>query len=102
MSSKLVRPGLFLFLALATLLALPCSAFRNDFEHTYALQPGGSFELQNVNGKVEVQGWDRPEVEIRATKTALKSLSDLERVHIDVTAKPDAVSVVTQYPQDEG
>jgi hypothetical protein len=102
MSSKLVRLGLLLSLALGTVLAAPCSAFRNDFEHTYPLQPGGSFELQNVNGKVEVQGWDRPEVEIRATKTSTKSRSDLDRVHIDVSAKPDAVSVVTQYPQDEG
>jgi len=102
MSSKLVRLGLLVSLVLGTLSALPCSAFRNDFEHTYPLKPGGSFELQNVNGRVEVQGWDRPEVEIRATKTATKSHSDLERVHIDVNANPDSVSVVTQYPQDEG
>jgi hypothetical protein len=93
---------MFVSLALAALLATPCFAYRNDFEHTYPLQPGGTFELQNVNGTVEVQGWDRPEVEIRATKTAKTSRSDLDRVHIDVNAKPDAISVVTQYPQDEG
>jgi hypothetical protein len=102
MSSKLARLCMWLSLALGTVFALPCSAYRNDFERTYPLQPGGSFELQNVNGTVEVQGWDRNEVEIRATKSSRTSHSDLDRVHIDVNAKPDAVSVITQYPQDEG
>ncbi len=102
MSIRLVRRCMFVSLALAGLLATPCFAHRNDFERTYPLQPGGTFELQNVNGTVEVQGWDRPEVEIRATKTAKTSRSDLDRVHIDVNARPDAISVVTQYPQDEG
>jgi hypothetical protein len=102
MSIRLVRRCIFVSLALAALLATPCFAYRNDFERTYPLQPGGTFELQNVNGTVQVQGWDRPEVEIRATKTAKKSRSDLDRVNIDVNAKPDAISVFTQYPQDEG
>jgi len=51
---------------------------------------------------VEVQGWDRDEVEVHAVKTAKQRESDLERVSIEVEAKPNAVTVATRYPQDEG
>src|SRR5258707_250000 len=87
---------------LAVIWALPSFAISKEFNQSYPLQPGGSFELQNVNGTVEVQGWDRNEVEVRAVKTAKQKESDLERVSIEVDAKPDAVSVATRYPQNEG
>lgn len=78
------------------------AALSQQFDQTYPLQPGGTFELQNVNGPVEVQAWDRNVVEVRAVKTAKHHEPDLERVTIDVSAKPDAISVSTRYPQDEG
>jgi hypothetical protein len=78
------------------------SAITKEFNQSYALQPGGSFELQNVNGTVDVQGWDRNTVEIHAVKTAKRQESDLDLVSIDVDAKPNAVSVATRYPQNEG
>ncbi len=87
---------------LAALCALPSFAISRDFDRTYPLQAGGSFDLQNVNGTVEVQGWDRDEVEIRAVKTAKERESDLDRVSIEVEAKPNAIAVLTRYPQDEG
>jgi hypothetical protein len=43
-------------------------AISKEFNQSYPLQPGGKFELQNVNGTVEVQGWDRDVVEVRAVK----------------------------------
>src|SRR6266403_1949799 len=86
----------------AVLWAVPSFAISKDFNQSYPLQPGGSLELQNVNGTVDVQGWDRNEVEIHAVKTAKQKESDLERVVIDVEAKPDAVSITTRYPQNEG
>ena len=30
-------------------------AMSKDFDQSYPLQPGGTFELQNVNGTVEVE-----------------------------------------------
>jgi DUF4097 and DUF4098 domain-containing protein YvlB len=93
--------GLFV-LVLTAAWTVPCFAISKEFNQSYPLQPGGSFELQNVNGGVEVQGWDRDSVEIRAVKTAKEKESDLERVSIEVDAKPDAISVATHYPQNEG
>jgi Putative adhesin len=102
----MLRPGLrsavLLILAAALGSAAPCIAKSKDFNHSYPLQPGGSFELQNVNGPVEVEGWDRNVVEIRAIKIAKEKESDLDRVSIEVDAKPNDVSVVTRYPQNEG
>src|SRR6266481_693330 len=86
----------------AVIWAAPGFAISKEFNQSYPLQPGGSLELQNVNGTVDVQGWDRNEVEVHAVKTAKHRESDLERVSIEVDAKPDAVSIATHYPQNEG
>src|SRR5215813_2296198 len=87
---------------IAAVWAAPSQAISKDFKQSYPLAPGGTFELQNVNGTVEVEGWDRDTVEVRAVKTAKHRESDLERVSIEVDAKPNAISVSTRYPQDEG
>jgi len=87
---------------LSAVWAVPSYAISKEFNQSYPLQPGGTFELQNVNGTVDVQGWDRNVVEVHAVKTAKQKESDLERVSIEVDARPDAVSIATRYPQNEG
>jgi len=102
----MLRPGLrsavLFILALTAGSVAPGFAKSKDFNQTYPLQPGGSFELQNVNGPVQVEGWDRNVIEIHAVKIAKEKESDLDRVTIEVDAKPNDVSVVTRYPQNEG
>src|SRR2546428_12949747 len=89
-------------LFLAAVWGLPAYAISKEFNQSYPLQAGGSFELQNVNGTVEVQGWDKDVVEVHAVKTAKFKESDLERVFIDVNANSGNVSIATRYPQNEG
>jgi DUF4097 and DUF4098 domain-containing protein YvlB len=102
----MLRPvlrSLVLFsLAAALGSAAPGFAKSKDFNQSYPLQPGGTFELQNVNGPVQVEGWDRNVIEIHAVKIAKDKESDLDRVSIEVDAKLSDVSVVTRYPQNEG
>ncbi len=102
----MIRPALrataLCVLLLAVIWAIPGFAISKEFNQAYPLQPGGSVELQNVNGAVDVQGWDRNEIEVHAVKTAKHKESDLERVSIEVDAKPDAISITTRYPQNEG
>jgi DUF4097 and DUF4098 domain-containing protein YvlB len=93
--------ALFLF-ACSAAAVVPGFAITKEFNQSYPLQPGGTFELQNVNGTVAVEGWDRNEIEVRAVKTAKNRESDLERVSIEVDATPGSVSVATRYPQNEG
>src|ERR1700740_3280271 len=98
---KMIVPAMVLVWALPV-AAAPGFAISKEFNQSYPLQPGGTFDLQNVNGTVEVQGWDKDVVEIHALKTAKLKESDLERVSIDVSANAGGVSVATRYPQNEG
>ena len=98
---KMIVPAMVLLSALAV-TAVPGWAISKEFNQSYPLQPGGTFDLQNVNGTVEVQGWDKDVVEVHAVKTAKLKESDLERVSIDVNANASGVSIATHYPQNEG
>jgi len=89
---------------LAIMLCLSAPAFADDqiFDQTYPLPPGGTFMLENVNGSVQVDGWERDEVEVRAIKTAHRNREDLDRVKIEVETMPGEVAVRTRYPQGTG
>ncbi|MFZ0641056.1 MAG: DUF4097 family beta strand repeat-containing protein [Candidatus Acidiferrales bacterium] len=82
--------------------ALPARASTQVFDQVYPLQAGGVFALANVNGGVQVEGWDREQVEVRAVKTALHDSEDLDRVHIDVQGDGTQLAVNTRYPQGSG
>lgn len=90
-----------LVLAVAFLVT-PAFAYDKAFEATYPLHSGGSFELTNVNGSVEVQGWEREEVQIRAVSRSKTNPPDESRVKIEVDATADAIAVHTRYPQEDG
>jgi DUF4097 and DUF4098 domain-containing protein YvlB len=92
----------FSLLFLAAIWSVPCYAITKEVDQSYPLQTGGTFELQNVNGTVVVEGWDKSEVEVHAVKTAKERESDLDRVSIEVDAKPATISIATRYPQNEG
>ena len=72
------------------------------YEQKYPLPAGGSFALMNVNGSVQVDGWEREEVEVRAVKTTTGDERDLARVDIEVDSARDHVAVRTRYPQGSG
>jgi hypothetical protein len=94
-------------IALAVLLAVVflapvCFATSQEVTRTFPMRPDGSFELNNVNGTVRIEGWDKDEVEVRAVKTTPDNQSLLDMVGIDIDATPDGLSVSTRYPQEEG
>src|SRR5947209_12821132 len=69
------------------ILAAPGFAVDEVFQQTYPLPEGGAFQLQNVNGSVQVSGWERDEVEVYALKSALQGHRDLQRVNIEVRSE---------------
>jgi DUF4097 and DUF4098 domain-containing protein YvlB len=91
-------------LLLAGALLFCSSGFANNevFVHLYPLPAGGSFLLANINGSVQVDGWNRNEVEVRAVKSSEDDAHDLDAVKIDVESNPRQVTVHTRYPQGEG
>ncbi|HKV27585.1 MAG TPA: DUF4097 family beta strand repeat-containing protein [Candidatus Acidoferrales bacterium] len=90
------------FMVLIVFAASPASASTKVFDQTYPLQSGGTFSLANVNGSVQVEGWDRNQVEVRAVKTALHNSEDLDRVQISVESDGQRMAVSTHYPQGSG
>jgi hypothetical protein len=95
------RAALGCFSCLAFLAPL-CFGVTREITRIYPMRPDGSFELSNVNGTVRIEGWDKDEIEVRAVKTTPDKESLLDLVAIDIDAKPDAVSISTRYPQEEG
>jgi hypothetical protein len=93
-----------LALLAAAILGVAPRGFASDdiFEQSYPLHSGGSFLLENVNGSVEVDGWNRDEVEVRAVKVAANGSRDVSQVQIEVESQPKQVVVHTRYPKGEG
>jgi hypothetical protein len=60
------------------------------------LARNGTFSLENVNGRVEVSGWDEERVKIEAVKRA-GSEQALERMKIEIDAEADSVRVRTHH-----
>lgn len=92
-----------LALALATaLLLIGCDiedfdAYRADFHYDYELQPGCRFEIDNPNGNVEIEGWDKHSVDISGTKFAGHE-RQLDDVRIDIRHTPDSIAIRTTQP----
>ena len=81
--------------------ALPAAALDQEYAQRYALPSGGHFSLENVNGKVEIEGWERSEVEVSAVKTTEGDQRELDRVRIEVKRDEDQLSVRTVYPDGQ-
>jgi DUF4097 and DUF4098 domain-containing protein YvlB len=74
---------------------------KEETKQTYPLSAHGQIRLQNVNGGVEINVWDRAEVELQVTKTA-KTQQDLDAVKIEINADPDRLQIRTKYPENKG
>jgi DUF4097 and DUF4098 domain-containing protein YvlB len=71
-----------------------------SFDRVLPLASGGQFALENVNGSVQVEGWEREAVEIEAVKTGEHDVQDL--VKVDVQSDAGRIAVRTVYPPGDG
>jgi DUF4097 and DUF4098 domain-containing protein YvlB len=95
------RAGLaVVILAAVGFLALPAFAADEVYDRVLPLPAGGSLVLENVTGSIAIVGWDRPDVEVHAVKTATLA-EDLGAVQIAAVAVSGRVAVKTVYPADE-
>ena len=72
-------------------------SYQADFHYHYDLQSGGRLNVENANGSVEIEGWDRNEVEISGVKYASRQ-SLLDELRIEIHNSPDAISIRTVRP----
>jgi hypothetical protein len=64
---------------------------------TYPLPAGGRLSIKNVKGSIEVQGWDRNQVEVTVVKTAPAACACLDQVRVLAAPQTGGWSFVTVY-----
>jgi len=69
-----------------------------EFHKTVPLNATGRVALENVNGNVEITGWDKNEVQIDAVKSA-RDQERLDEAKIEVGGSGDVVRIRTRYPE---
>lgn len=73
--------------------------YTKEFHQVYPLSSTGEVSLENLNGSVQITGWDRNEVKVDAVERA-DSREMLNRLQIQVNSAPDDVSIKTEFPHD--
>jgi DUF4097 and DUF4098 domain-containing protein YvlB len=71
--------------------------YKEDFQQKQALKSGGRLSIENMNGSIEISGWDRDEVDIVGTKYA-STEEALKGIRIDVAGSGDSVRIRTVPP----
>jgi putative adhesin len=88
---------LLLAVLLTSLMAVVCQADVTTKVHqNWGVSSAASFELADMNGSIEVSGWDKPEIDVTATIKA-RSQEMLDAVHVRMAKDGDAVHVTSEY-----
>src|SRR5690242_3243092 len=84
---------------LALLIALPAYAeVTQEFHRTVPLTADGRVSLNNINGDVEITGWDKNEVQIDAVKSA-RDQQRLDNIRIEINNSSSSIEIETKYPE---
>ena len=75
------------------------SRFKEDFHQSHPLKPGGRLYLENLNGSVQISGWDQETADIGGTKYATSEAA-LQALRIDIVASGDSIRVSTRRPSE--
>lgn len=95
--SNPLRVGLGSLLALA-LASLPAAGKSQEvWTASYPLSPGGRVVVTNVQGSIQVVGWEEAAVELKAVKNGSGAEALLSDASIVVQSKPDSLVVRTLY-----
>lgn len=96
-----MRPLILLWLGLSVAIPVsPAGGFQHVWVGRFALAPGGKVAVENVQGTLAVEGWDRAEVELTVTKTALAPTDRLNDVRVSVKSGEKSLTFRTVYPND--
>ena len=71
---------------------------REEFHQSYPLSASGRVSLENINGSVRVEAWDKAEVRVDAVKTA-DTQEKLQNMEIEVDSSADSIRIKTKYPE---
>jgi hypothetical protein len=75
---------------------------RSDvFVRTVPLEPGGTIQLENGLGDIDIRGWDRPEVEITAENEEDTPFRRLAAPEVEVLSEGQTVRIRALLPERE-
>lgn len=81
-------------------VSTPQSTLQGDetekFEKTYPLNANGRISVDNVNGSIVIEAWDKNEVKLEAVKIA-DSRERLSQVDVKIDSKPDYLRIETEF-----
>jgi bifunctional DNA-binding transcriptional regulator/antitoxin component of YhaV-PrlF toxin-antitoxin module len=87
---------LFLLFVAAPLSLKCCHRYEMEFRKTYDVKPGTKITVTNSNGKIEIEKWDKKEVEVFAVIGSDKSMKELTKVKIEVILEEN-MEIATIY-----
>lgn len=102
-----IRAASAALLSTVVLTAVACTGFpeavladnvQEEVRRNLPLSANGELSVENVNGGIRVEAWDRDEVEIHAVKHA-RDQESLDRIEIVISHTPDRVSIETELPK---
>lgn len=93
---KLFLTFVFLTIILIPLAAKSCHKYETEFTKIYKVKPGTKLTVSNRNGKIEIEKWDRDEVEVFAKIGSNKSMKELNKVKIEVSIEEE-MQISTTY-----
>ena len=100
----------FFYGALIGLIALVSTASAEKFSKTetkfFAISSHGKVVVENVNGSIKVEGWDKDRVSLEVTKTVRADDSEdanrsFDRMRVEIESGPDFLKVRTHYNSDD-
>jgi hypothetical protein len=106
MRRNLKLTGLMVALLLMVAAAVPAAAasVTERIEKSFPLAAGGALSIENINGDITLESWDKAEVRIVAVKTVRgateeRAKKDLATLQVLFRIEGGKVIVETDYPQ---
>ena len=78
----------------------PMERYHADFHYSYPVQSKVRIDAESFNGSIEIEGWDRNEVEITGVKSAATETAR-DAIKIDVHNTPESVEIRAVKPADQ-
>ncbi len=85
-----------LCLLASSMTALADSEVTKEVVKSFSVEAKSELRLENVNGDVDIKGWDKDEIKVSATISADDQKS-LDRISVDMTQNSRGVNVETHY-----
>ncbi len=101
-TTKNIVVGLISFIVSLAVLLPPFASsqntlLRDEFHQTYPFSANGRVSLENINGDVRVEVWDRNEIKVDAVKLA-DTKEKLDAIELKIDTATDSIRIKTKYP----